>query len=147
MYLFLHTIRFSQDFISYVKEPSHFSMLEAKLWHNKTETKNVKVVKMVACSFNFGNIFNSIILSSTFCLRKNRSLENTFGEECVISFCLGVMIKTWVRVLLGGVSRNGQIVFANNLNTIALKLFCNHGGISMFRKKKIKKYSKPLMSR
>ena len=30
-----------------VKEPSHFNMLESKLWHSETETKNVKGVKMV----------------------------------------------------------------------------------------------------
>ena len=29
----------SENFISQVKEPSHFSMLETKLWHNKTEIK------------------------------------------------------------------------------------------------------------
>ena len=47
-------------------------MLVTKLWHSKTETKNVKVAKMVelikTCDqypprrFNFGNFFNSIIL-------------------------------------------------------------------------------------
>ena len=26
---------------------SHFSMIESKLWHSKTEIKNVKVVKIV----------------------------------------------------------------------------------------------------
>ena len=45
-------------------------MLEAKLWHNKTETKNVKVAKMMefikTCDqyprrFHFGHFFNSII--------------------------------------------------------------------------------------
>ena len=52
----------SENFISQVKEPSHFSMLETKLWHNKTEIKNVKVAKMMEfiktcdqypCRFNF----------------------------------------------------------------------------------------------
>ena len=37
----------SENFISQVKEPSHFIMLETKLWHNKTEIKNVKVAKMM----------------------------------------------------------------------------------------------------
>ena len=47
MSLFLHPILFSKSLISFVKEPSHFSMLEAKLWYNKAETKSVKVAKMV----------------------------------------------------------------------------------------------------
>ena len=51
------------------------------------------------------------------------------------------MIKTWGRVLLGDMIKNGHIQFfgsqmyCNNLNTITLKLFHNHGGIYMFRKK------------
>ena len=45
-------------------------MLEAKLWHNKTETENVKVAYIVkfikTCDqysgrFNFSNFFNSLI--------------------------------------------------------------------------------------
>ena len=47
MQLFLQTILFSENFISYAKEPSHFSILEAKLWHSTTETRNVKVTKMM----------------------------------------------------------------------------------------------------
>ena len=48
-------------------------MLEFKLWYNKTETKNVKVAKMVefikTCDqyprkFNFGQFFSFIILPS-----------------------------------------------------------------------------------
>ena len=71
-------------------------MLEAKLWHNKTETKNVKVAKMVefilTCDqyprrFKFGNFFNSLILPP-FCWGKNRSSENAVREEWVIFFCL-----------------------------------------------------------
>ena len=38
---------FSENFISSVKGPSHFNMLEGKLWYSKTLTKNVKVAKMV----------------------------------------------------------------------------------------------------
>ena len=30
-----------------VKGPSRFSLLEAKLWHNKAKTKNIKAAKMV----------------------------------------------------------------------------------------------------
>ena len=51
------------------KEPSHFSMLESKLWHNKTEIKNVKVAKMVEfiktcdpCRFYFCHFFCPIRL-------------------------------------------------------------------------------------
>ena len=69
MQLFLHTILISEAFVSEVKKPSHFSMLEVKLWHNKTETKNVKLAKMIEFiktpnprRFNFGNFFYSIIL-------------------------------------------------------------------------------------
>ena len=53
-----------QGYIFYVifpvKEPSHSSMLEAKLWHIKTETKNVKVAKICdqyPRGFNFGDFF------------------------------------------------------------------------------------------
>ena len=60
-----YCILFSEN----VKEPSHFSILESKLWHNKTETKNVKVAKMVefikACNqyprkFNFSHFFRKL---------------------------------------------------------------------------------------
>ena len=52
-----------------------------------------------------------------------------------------IMIKTWGRVLLGGIITNEQIQFffsqryCNNLNTITLKLFHNYDGIYRFRKK------------
>ena len=86
-----------------VKEPSHFSMLEAKLWHNETEIKNVKVAKIVefikTCDqyprrFSFSNFCNSIIIPPSpppppFCLGENRSSENAVRQEWVISFCLG----------------------------------------------------------
>ena len=58
-------------------------MLEAKLWHDKTKTKNVKFAKMVEfikngdqhpCRFNFDNFFNSIILL-TLSARKNVDLQ------------------------------------------------------------------------
>ena len=73
MKLFLHTIMFSENFISKVKEPSHFSMLESKLWHSKTVTKNVAGAKMVkftkSCDqyhrkFNFFHFFSFVIVSS-----------------------------------------------------------------------------------
>ena len=101
MELFLHTIIFSENFMSYVKEPTHFSMSEAKLWHNKAEAECVKVAKMVefikTCDqyprrFNFGNFFNSITPPS-FLLGENRSSENAVWEEWVISFSLGGNVK------------------------------------------------------
>ena len=64
-------------------------MLEAKSWHNKTETNNVKVVKAVefikTCDqyprrFNFGNFFNSITLPS-FCLAKIDLQERLFKSN------------------------------------------------------------------
>ena len=90
-------------------------MLEAKLLHNKTQTKNVKVAKMVEyiktcdqypCNFNFGNFFNSIILSPTFLLRKKISEKAADGQ---FPSPWGIMIKTWGRILLGGMSKNEQI--------------------------------------
>ena len=54
-------------------------MLEAKLWQNKTETKNVKVAKMV----------EFIKTCDQYCWGQNRSLENAVWDEWVISFCLG----------------------------------------------------------
>ena len=57
------------------------------------------------------------------------------------------MIRTWGRVLLEGMSKNEKVqffdsqiyLFVNNLNTINLKLFRNHGRIYKFEKK-FKKY-------
>ena len=65
-----------------VKEPSHFSMLESKLWHNKAETENVKPAKIVEfiktfdqypCKFNFGHFFQ-LHNSPSFLLGKNSCL-------------------------------------------------------------------------
>ena len=92
----------------------HFSMLDAKLWYNEKETKNVKVAKMVEfnktcdqypCRFKFGNFFSSIIPPPPFPLGKNRSSENAVLEAWVISVAWEIMIKTWGRVLLGGISK------------------------------------------
>ena len=60
-------------------------MLQSKLWHKKTGTKNVKVAEMVefikTCDqysrkFNFGHFFSSIILLLS-------SEENRFSETVV----------------------------------------------------------------
>ena len=70
-------------------------MLETKLWHNKTETENVKVAKMTefikTCDqyprrLNFGDFFNSIILPPTFIWGKTDLQKTLFW---VISSCLG----------------------------------------------------------
>ena len=91
-------------------------MLEAKLWYKKTETKNVKVVKMVefikTCNqyprrFNFGNFFNSIIFSLS---AEEKSSENAVQEEWIISFCLGGNDNLG-RVLLGSMSKNEHVQF------------------------------------
>ena len=62
-------------------------------------------------------------------------------KEWAIPVCLEGNYKNLGRVLLGGMIKNEQIQFfdsqmyCNNLNTITLKLFHNHGGIYRFRKK------------
>ena len=51
------------------------------------------------------------------------------------------MIKSWGKALLRGMIKIEQVQFFdsqmyyNNLNTITLKLFHDHGGIYRFRKK------------
>ena len=103
----------------------------------------IKTCDQYPRTFNFGNfLVNSIILTPFWC-RKNRSSENAVKEEWVLFFCLGVMITTWGRFLIEGMSKNEQVQFfdsqiylvASDLNTINLKLFPNHGGIYMVRKK------------
>ena len=128
-------------------------MLEAKLWHNKTKTKNVKVPKMVEfikpCDqyprrFNFGNFFNSIILFPRFCWWKNRSSENAVREEWAISLSGGNDKNLQESLAWGHEQKWTDSVFwLTNVVasiTINLKLFCNHAGIYRFRKK-IKKDS------
>ena len=132
-------------------------MLEAKLGHNKTENKNVKVEKVEFFKTwdqyhrrcNFGKFFSSVILppstpSPHFCWGKNRSWENTVQEEWVISFCLGGNDRKRGENFAWGLWTDSIFwltnVFAINLTTIMLKLlimklFCNHGGIYRFRKK------------
>ena len=98
-------------------------MLEAKLWQNKTGTNNVKVAKMVEfikpCDqyprrFNFGNFFNSIISpppTPSFYWGKIDLQKTLFGRNGQFPSAWGVMIKTWGRVFLGGMSKNEQIQF------------------------------------
>ena len=89
---------------------------------------------------NFGNSFNSIIFSPL--SPQEKYLQKTlFRRNGQFQSAWRIMIKTWGRVLLGGMIKNEQIQFfdsqmyCNNLNTITLKLFHNHGGIYRFRKK------------
>ena len=57
---------------------------------------------------NFGNFFNSMTLSPQ---EKKISSENPVREEWAIPVCLGDNEKTWGRVLLGGMSKTGQMQF------------------------------------
>ena len=58
-----------------------------------------------------------------------------FARNGQFSSAWRIMIKTWGRVLLGGMIKFFDSQYCNNLNTITLKLFHNHGGIYRFRKK------------
>ena len=68
----------------------------------------IKAFDQYPCRFKFGNFFNSIILSPPpFCWGKISS-ENAVREECVISFCLGIIIKPGGDFYLGAwVKMNG----------------------------------------
>ena len=92
---------------------------------------------MTGTFVNFGNSFNSIILSPLSSQEKISS-KNAVQEEWAIPLFLEDNDKNLRRVLHGG---NEQFQFfdsqmyCNNLNAITLKLFHNHGGIYRFRKK------------
>ena len=115
-------------------------MLGSKLKYNRTETKNVKVAKMVEFiktydqypyKFNFGNFFSSTILLP-FCWGKIK--KHYLGEMVNFFQPAVVMIRIWERFLLRDISKNEQIqlfdsqnAFSSNLNTMNLKLFRYHG--------------------
>ena len=96
--------------------------------------------------FNFGHF--SASWSSPFLLGKTRfSKKRCLGE--IYNFLLPgvVMIRIWGRSLLRDMSKKWTAsvfwlrnVFSSNLNSMNLKLFCNHGMIYSFGKK-FKKYS------
>ena len=45
-----------ENIISYVKEPSQFSILESKLWYNRTEmVEFIKTCDQYPCKFNFSH--------------------------------------------------------------------------------------------
>ena len=69
-------------------------------------------------------------------------LKKLHTAACLkLNYCITKHGESWGRVLLGGMIKNEQIQFfdsqmyCNNLNTITLKLFHNHGGICRLRKK------------
>ena len=151
-------------------------MLEAKLWHSKTKTKNVKAAKMVVfiktCDqypsrFNFGNFFYSIMLFYPltrplppslvpFLLGKIRFSENSVREEWVISFCQDRSDRNLGHSFSWGHEQKWTDsifwltnVLASNLSTVNFKLFGNHDGIYRFRKisRKILKILRKILER
>ena len=97
----------------------------------RLKTKNINVAELAefikTCDqnpprFNFGHFLCSIILPVS-----------------VISFCLGVMIRTWRRVLLGVMSENDQIQMYWPV-ILTRKVFPKHDGVNGFEKT-FKKYS------
>ena len=101
---------------------------------------------------SFGNFFNFIILSPLYLLRKKYLQKMLFGRNGQFSSAQAIMIKSWETILLGSMSKIEQIHFlthkciCGSLNTINVKLSCNHGGIYRFRRKfkKDSKEVKPL---
>ena len=128
-----------------VKEPSHFSMLESKLWHNKIETTNVKVAKDGGIYQNLNPIPShaGFILIILFQLYNSLPLSFCWGKQVLRKCCSEWMtnfrlIWTWGRVLLGGLSKNDQTQFFDSqmyspviFNNVNLKPFPNHGGTSL----------------
>ena len=111
---------------------AYFSMLESKLWHNKTEIKgwNVKAAKMVkfikTCDhhphkFNFGHFLSSIVhlLSAGGTLIVRKCCSGEMGNFLLPGgeFCLGDMQK-WKDSIFWHTN-----VSSSNLNSINLKLF------------------------
>ena len=89
---------------------------------------------------NFGNFFNSITFFSLFSLRKRYLQKMLFRRNGNSSLTWGIMIKSWGRVLLEGMTKIEETRFVkcicSNRIAINLKIFCNHGRIYRFRKKK-----------
>ena len=90
---------------------------------------------------NFGNYFNHIILSPLFLLRKKYLQKMLFGRNKQFPSVWGIMIRTLGEFCLGAWIKLNifnfltHICICSSLNTINLKLFGNHGGISRFRRK------------
>ena len=80
-------------------------MLESKLWHNKTGTKNVKVGKMWNLSKLVTNTFASLILVF---FQLHNPPPFYWGKYTFKSCC---MIKTQSIILHGGLSKNEEIHF------------------------------------
>ena len=79
-------------------------MWRLQIWWNSSKLVTNTLV-------NFDNFFNYIILSSIFLLRKKHLQKMMFGKNGQFPFAWGIMIKTWRRVLLGGMSKIEQIQF------------------------------------
>ena len=93
-------------------------MFESKLWYCKTETKNAKVSKWWNLSkhdqcprkFNFGHFFSSMVLLLS--AEEKYIFKKYFSGEMNNFLLPGVvMIKTWHRGLLGGMSKSEQIQY------------------------------------
>ena len=87
----------------------------------------------------FGNFFNCIIRSHPLSAQEKVSSENFIGRNAQFPSVWGIVIKTWRRILLEGMSKIEQIQFFDSpmylFETINLKLFDNHGEIYRFRRK------------
>ena len=72
---------------------------------------------------NFGNFVSYIILCPLFLLRKKYLQKMLFGKMGRFLSAWGIMIKTWGRVLLGGMSKIGQVQFFDtNVFTVVITL-------------------------
>ena len=87
----------------------------------------------------FGNFFNCIIRSHPLSAQEKVSSENVIGRNAQFPSVWGIIVKTWRRILLEGMSKIEQIQFFDSpmylFETINLKLFDNHGEIYRFRRK------------
>ena len=118
--------------LNYCTKKHKPKMWRLKRWWNLSKLKT-------HTSVNFGIFFNFIILSPPF---SSGSLQKTLSDRNgQFPSAWGIMIKTWGRVSIEGMSKNEKIQFlahkciCSNLNTINLKLYSNHGGIYRFMKK------------
>ena len=60
---------------------------------------------------NFGNFYNYIILSTLFLFRKKYLQKMRFRSNVQFRSAWGIIIKTWGRVLFGGMSKIEQLQF------------------------------------
>ena len=93
-------------------------MIEAKLLHSKTYTKNVKFAKMVefnkACDQNLcwrRYFFSNAIILSPLSPQEKYLQKTPFGRNGPFPSAWRIIIRTWRRVLLGDMNKNEQIQF------------------------------------